>query len=233
MSNDAIENDGRTDAPPTRAGDVPEQRTAWPIVIGIIALVVGGFGVLANGCGGLVGNVAIVFFFDRSEAQGGLDPVTGAQMGVLRGFVVINAVAAVVGSVLGVLLLIGGIGLTRRRPWSRTVLVVWSITRAVYAVPAVIAGYFMSAAQFEAMEEAAESSGSAMPMGLFTLMRGVGLAGAVFALLWAWALPAFLVVWLSRDCIKKEVALWATSRGSGFGVQGSGADKESSGARVE
>ena len=228
-----MEDDGPTGAPPTRAGDVPEKRTAWPIVIGIIALVVGSLAVLANGCGGLVGNVAIVFFFERLEAQGGLDPVTAAQMGVLRGFVVINAVAAVVGSALGVLLLIGGIGLMRRRPWSRTVLVVWSITRAVFAVPAVIVGYFMSTAQFEAMEEAAESSGGAMPMGLFTLMRGLGLAGAVFALLWAWTLPAFLVCWLSRDVIKKEVALWATSRGSGFGVQVSAGDSPGRGSGEE
>ena len=71
-------------------------------------------------------------------------------------------------------------------------------------------GYIVNTAQFEAMEQAAaESGGATVPAGIFSLVQNLGTAGVVFGLLWAWALPVFMWIWLSRRVIRAETAEWS------------------------
>lgn len=198
--------------PPTRVEAAPPRPAVWPTVIGIIAIVVGAMGAMANGCGGLVGGVIIVVVADRLRGNALIDPVTVAQMDVLRGHMGLTVTSAVAALALAAVLLAGGIGLAKRRRWSRRVLLVWAVLRIIHGVPAMYLAYALNSAQLNAMEAAARDAGSAIPTGMFAVMRTMGLAGSAVMLMWTWALPVFAIVWLSRAAVKDEVHRWGGSR---------------------
>ncbi len=203
-----IESDDLRSAPPVRPGPLPPRAPLWPTVLGVISIVFGAFGVLAYGCGGLFANVGMVLVSDALAEREVLDPVNAAQMDALREYMPWNLAVTVVSAGLGGLLLAGGISLCRRRRRSRAILLLWSVLRIVWAIPASAVAYLSQSAQFQGMMEAAETSGSPMPAFVFGFMRGAGMAGVAIGLLWAWALPAFMLVWLSRGNIRRDVAGW-------------------------
>ena len=194
--------------PPVEPGEIPHPTSAWPKVIGVITIVFGALGILVYGCGGLIGNVIVVALSGAAQSGGAIDPVNAAQMDVLRQYMPWTILSGLGSLALGVLLLVAGIGLLRRRSWSRKASVVWSILRMTYAIPTGVLGYIVNTAQFEAMEQAAASSSSPIPSGFFAIMHSLGPAGLGCGLVWGWALPVFLLSWFSRSKIKAEVAQW-------------------------
>ena len=194
--------------PPTDAGAIPPKPSSWPMVVGIIAIILGAGGILAYGCGGLIGNVGMVFVSNWMRSTGVVDPVQQAQMEVLRDYLAWNIVNSLFSTGLSILLLIAGIGLVRRRSSSMRVSIVWAILRMLWALPASVMGYAVAVAQFDAMERAAAESGDSLPAGIFGIMQAFGIVGVVLGLLWACAFPIFTLIWFSRRKIKAEIAQW-------------------------
>ncbi len=199
-------------APPVAAVAPRPRASPWPTVLGVISIVLGALGILAYGCGSLMANVGVLFVSDAFAAKGALDPVNAASIEALREYLPWNLAVAVVSAGLAAMLLLGGISLCRRRRRGRTILRWWSVLRIAWAVPATFASYFSQAAQFNAMMEAAEASSAPMPGFMFGFMKGAGLAGVAVGLLWAWALPVFMLAWFTRRNIRQEVDGWVSGK---------------------
>ena len=190
--------------PPTELGDMPARPSTWPTVIGIIAIVFGSLGAL-GACATLVITALAPWFSGFVEDM----PVQQAQFEVTRRFMVPMLISLMVGTPLSVWLLVAGIGLVRRRPWSRTASVGWALAKVLYVIPASVLNYVVNKATIEAMEQAAADSGQAMPGGFLVFMESLGAVGMGCGLVWSWALPIFMIVWFLRTPVREEVERWA------------------------
>jgi len=181
-------------APPTQTAgpQLPPRPSKWPTVIGIVAIAFAGLGIMGGFCG-LVTMVTMPSMMPQ-------DPATTAALSATRSSWMV--VQLLVGLGLTVLLLICGIGLLKRRPWSPKGCTRWAVVYIIFAVIGGILNFSMQQAQFASMSQA--GGPSPMPVGFGTLALLMSLLGFV----WACALPVFLLVWFSRAKIKAEVALW-------------------------
>ena len=112
---------------------------------------------------------------------------------------------------IAIVLLIGGIGLTKRSPWSPKTCRTWAGLKMLLVVYSSIIGYLVQQAQMEAMQRMLEEDPNAPTamVGFFgTLMAIIGPVIFVFAIVWGWALPIFMLIWFLRHKIKAEVAQW-------------------------
>lgn len=211
--------------PPHMLPVLPKKPTVWPTVLGIIATVVGGLGVLIYGCGSVIGPVMSNAMSTAVQQSGSNNSMFEAQMRIQSQYMWWQIGSGVFAMGLSTLLLCTGIGLMRRRPWTRTSALTWAVLRMLHAILATVIGFRMSDVMFEAMQQAmqeamqqqqsARGAGPAMPampFNFFGLMRSLGYAGAVVSLLWYWAMPIFTLVWFNRRTIKTEVASWRVAR---------------------
>ena len=184
--------------PPMEPGPIaiPPRSSSWPMVIGVIAIVIGVLGQI----GGIWGMVA-VFFMDSMMSM-----VPASQraeiVDSMKGTELLSVVCGILGIVLAVLLLVSGIGLTKRRPWSPKMCKVWAVLKMLLVVFTTVSGVMVQRSSFEAMSQ--QSNAPGFQQGMFIGM----LIGTCFGLLWGWALPVFMLIWFSRSKIKEEVADW-------------------------
>ncbi|MHC4946862.1 MAG: hypothetical protein ACYTG1_01175 [Planctomycetota bacterium] len=183
----------------------------WPTVLGVIGIVFGALGMV----GGFLYAVifACVDWLTATLAEmlknSPRADVQLAQLEAMARHDTIGIVSSLVWGVLGCLLLAAGIAVMRRRAWGATGLVAWSILKMAHGLFSAWFGYIMTIDQFTAMEQAAAaSSAPGPPPGMFGLMARMGGVVVVFQLLWLWALPVFLLVWLSRRTIREQVRNW-------------------------
>ncbi|MCH8211846.1 MAG: hypothetical protein IIB99_10820, partial [Planctomycetes bacterium] len=97
--------------PPTDAGAIPPKPSSWPMVIGVIATILGSLAVL-GGCFGLVSSLFLDQFMSLVP-QGEAGEMASALDGLKPALIISGALTMV----LAIVLLIGGIGLLRRRSW--------------------------------------------------------------------------------------------------------------------
>jgi hypothetical protein len=102
---------------------------------------------------------------------------------------------------LATLLLATGIGLLKRRSWARPIGRAWAAARIVVAPVEAYVGHLM---QMESLDWMVQHGPSPPP----AVMGIAFVAGAFVGLAWAWALPVFMLVWLSRRKIREELAGW-------------------------
>ena len=197
-------------APPTYADPtmIPERRSSWPTVVGTVSIVLGALGILMYGCCGTFGTILGPTMVGMAP-PGEIDPVTMAQMDVIKRYMVFSVAANVFAAGLSVLLLVTGIGAVRRRTWSAKSHVGWAIARLLFIIPHNALSYFMNKEMFEAMQKAASDSGSPMTPGLNTIMASLGVVGIIIGVAWAAIWPVFILIWYSRGKIKDEVGIWA------------------------
>ncbi len=196
--------------PPSDPGEVPPSN--WPTAIGVIAIVVGSVGAM-SGCLGAFSPL-IFDLFQRIVPEG---QVTGLE-GMMDWAVWMVAVS-VVGMLVAVLLLVAGIGITKRRAWGPKAALVWAGLKMIFVVVNSVIGYLVQIAQFEAMQEAiANDQNLPAGMGAFmgSLMQALGIFGLLIGVLWGWALPVFLFIWFSRKKIRTETAGWAAPTGQPY-----------------
>lgn len=187
--------------PPTDAGAIPPRRSTWPMVIGIIATILGSLAAL-GGCFG-IGSSLFLDQFMSLVPQGEDAEMTSAMQGLKPAMIISASLTMVV----AIVLLIGGIGLLRRRAWGRRTCMTWAGLKMVLVVCNSVLSYIFQQAQFQAMVEDPNMAGN-MPGFLPALMQAMGAVGLVFGLIWGWALPIFMLIWFSRRKIKAEVAQW-------------------------
>ncbi len=185
--------------PPQSYASPVKHRGGWATAIGIIAIILGAFNILA-GCSGM----AWPLMMDGFSSMAPAGQTTGME-GVLA-WKAWTVPLAFVGLGLGILQLVVGIGILKRRRWAARTAFWWAALKVPYGLVNSILGYFVQQDTFEAMQQ---QGGAAMPPmggGFFTAM---GAFTIVFGLVWGWALPIFLIVWLSRKSIKADVAGWS------------------------
>ena len=189
--------------PPSDPGELLP--STWPTAIGVIAIVLGGVGAL-GGCLGAF----LPLFFDLIRRIVPEGQVTGLE-GMMDWVVWIVAVS-IAAMLIAVLLLVAGIGITKRRAWGPKVALVWAGLKMIFVIVHSVAGYLIQIAQFEAMQEAmANDQNMPAGMGAFmgSLMQAFGIFGLLIGVLWGWALPVFLFIWFARKKIRTETAGWA------------------------
>lgn len=182
-------------------------QTTWPKTIGVISIVYGSLGLLCQGAmnaGGMLGE-----FFMK---LGNLD-VEFPMM-----FKVISGVTIVVMWILGIILIMGGIKLTRRRRGALGLLKTWVVLRLLVMIVGVVLTVLLLPANLglqeqilEATNKQAREGGRSDQVREFdedsawrTTVIGTAVAGAVFS-----AYPLFLGLYLSRRKIGAEVEQWA------------------------
>ena len=190
--------------PPTDAGAIPPRKSSWPMVIGIIAIILGSLGTL-QGCMGL-GWPALAGLFTSAlpEEQAGMMDATKALTPLMM-------ISAGLTMLIAIVLLIGGIGLTKRSPRSPKTCRIWAGLKMLLVVYTSTVTFLSTQAQMEAMQRMLEEdpNAPAAMAGFFgTLMAIIGPVIFVFAIVWGWALPIFMLIWFSRRKIKAEVAHW-------------------------
>lgn len=189
-------------APPTEQGTftLPRPRKAWPNVIGIVSIALGGTGILANA-------IAILspFFLEHFASSFGADPEASASMRVQREMTGVVLSVGLVDIAVSILLLGAGIGMCSRSAWAVKAAKVWAVTRLVAALVGTVISYLAMQRIFARHPELAGSNGIGPSDELSILNIGLGV---IWACLW----PCFLFVWLSLRKVKAEAAHWGTER---------------------
>ncbi|MCH8152385.1 MAG: hypothetical protein IH830_08445 [Planctomycetes bacterium] len=191
--------------PPVEPGEIPHRPSAWPMVIGVIAIIFGSLAIL-QGCFGAVSSLFM------SSLSGFMPAEQATMLDAMEGLKPWMIIGAVLTLALGILLLVAGIGLVRRRAWSPTACMVWAGIKMMFVVGNTILADMAQQAQFEAMQEMMQQDPNmpaAMPAMMGSFMQVFGVFTIVLGILWGWALPVFLLIWFSRGKIKAEVAGWA------------------------
>lgn len=170
--------------------------SAWPTVLGILAIIFGGFGVL-GGVWGIVypffaGGVAEMFPPMQAQMMQQIDEWSGWSMAL-----------ALISFLFAGLLLYGGISLVRRRQRAASILFIWSILKIVLILVSV--GFQLSL-QTQVMDQATAQL-PPVPGGRAIMVGSVAVGVACGAIFWL-AGPVFLLVWFRRRVIKEEVATW-------------------------
>jgi hypothetical protein len=193
--------------PPVHGGEMPAQPTSWPTVLGVILIIMASLGLLSNVCGGVF-SVFAPQIMSAMPAEAADDPTFKAQMDVTRRFMPFQLANAAILLALGVLLLMAGIGLARRRRASIKYARLWATGRILWAIPAAVATHYIMVESLKMMEQAAADSGQPMPAGIMGFMQMLGPVGAVINLVFWCAMPVFVLIWFARAKIKNEVATW-------------------------
>ena len=105
---------------------------------------------------------------------------------------------------LAVLLLIGGVGVLRRRAWAPRACNTWAVLKVLLVIANAVVGYAVQKQTLLWMQ----GQSARMPPGWGAISGSMPGMTACFALLWGWALPVFLLIWLARGTIKEEIAPW-------------------------
>jgi hypothetical protein len=183
--------------PPTEP--VPIRRAAlgssWPGVIGTISIV---FGAMA-----MLGGVATLFgplLMSWIRNIGGAE--TAGAFAAMDKWEWWTYLSGALGFGVAAVLLAGGIGLVRRRPRSRGVLLTWAAMKLVLGGVASVMGAFI---QWDIQSANAQSA--SVPPGM---VWGMVVVSLVIGFAWLAALPIFMLIWLTRPKIKAEIRSWGT-----------------------
>lgn len=191
--------DGAIAHPPVMPGIVIPPRSSWPTVMGVIAIVFGAAATLQGIAGALVQLILPSTSVFRG-ATGGVDMFAGMEQ--WRPWLL--AVNAGV-SLLGALLLFGGVWLTMRRRSARGLIMCWAVAKIALVCLSSYIGYQVGQAQMTAVTQ----SGVNVPVNMGAMMPIMNIVGVVFGIAWGWMLPVFMLIWLMRRKIRNETASWA------------------------
>ena len=192
--------------PPTHpfAPPASPSRSAWPTVLGIIAIVFGALSVL-GGCWGVVSPFVFKKLIDAipETAAGDLGEATipFEITADWQGWIIAGSLLT---TGLAVLLLIAGIGLLKRRRWGVDAAWWWVVLKMIFVVVNAAVAYQMQQDIYAALGEQ-QANMPGLSAGFYQLGA---IAGVTFAVVWGWALPVFVMIWFSRRVIREEVNEW-------------------------
>jgi len=179
------------------------QESNWPKVIGIIAIVVAAVGIVGGACGlvSWLGMSAMQVSMSSSGQVVKANMPVITEMGKWRGY---TFLAGAVSFILQIVLLVSAIYLIRRRRWTIPALRIWACLYIFFSLIGTIISYHM---QKELYQQLASGAGPQGPLPMAAPQALIGL-GMLFGILWACALPVFVLIWFSRQKIKAETATW-------------------------
>lgn len=187
-------------APPTQvelpSRTMPAPAPSWPSVLGILTLVLGVFGTLV-GAFAVLSPLVMSFWARFVPAEG------RAGLAVAERWTTWTVASGGLAIALSLLLMVAGIGLLRRRRWACPLLQTWAVLRMMPAVGQVGVAYLV---QRETLASMSQQMPASMPSQQYVhLFTDLSLA---VSLLWYWALPVFLLIWLARGRVRAHVAEW-------------------------
>ncbi len=183
-------------APPTAPGLRRAGDPVWPLVIGILVMVLSAFAML-HGAIGLF-RPAIMDVFDGVMPSKAPNPAA-----VMARWAPGLRICAVVTLGLAGLAMASGHGLLRCRRWSITTALAWSWLKIVWALTLSGVVLLMGQEQIAAVSQEAKLSGA--KAGVVHLVLVFGL---LLLTLWRAALPVFLLLWFNRAKVRQQVAGW-------------------------
>lgn len=202
------------DAPPTIPGElsIPERPAAWPMVVGVVCIVFGALGAL-GGVWGVASQLMVLMGTIPVQTYGtGPTPDLTAT---IKQMAAPQIAAEAVKLLLGVLLILIGAAVTKRKPIARPAAIWWSLAKVIAAVVSTAIGVWAQYIIMDQVQQAMLADPNA-PQQLRTVLPMVmfGTAGmiALMQLIWQWALPIFLLIWFTRPKVRTEVARWANRR---------------------
>lgn len=200
-------------SPPTRPPGIAPRREQWPTVLGILSIVLGAMGVISGAWNALGMIMMSTMASGQGAAGGGSPPPGGLDLsamirsmgewaGVMSGLNLLSAG-------LSVLLIIAGSGLVRRRRWGATWMVRWSILKIVLGAVLAAATAMMQHEQFKAMSGDAGQTPTDPAASAMRSMGPIMVAlTAVVSLVWYWAYPVFVLIWMRRSPMRRTIAGW-------------------------
>ncbi|MCH8253382.1 MAG: hypothetical protein IID36_13120 [Planctomycetes bacterium] len=197
---------GGPSVPPMAPGPIPQAHptSRWPKVIGIIAIVLGSLGAL-GGCVGMFGPMFTDMIKEVAEGQPGT-AATVVQLELAAEWATWTIVQSICGLAVGVVLILAGVGLLKRRGWGPKATISWAVLKMLLVVGTSVIAYGQAKAVFDLMAD---------DPNLQNLPQGMMAFGSVFTMIflglnavWGWALPVFMLIWFSRSKIKAETAQW-------------------------
>ena len=200
---------------------MPARVSSWPTALGVLAIVIGSLGIIAYGCGGTFGLLTQSAMYRAMKSTGaGTADIFDAQAQVTTKYMPFTIANGVILSGLAILILIAGVGMLRRRTWSRRCALTWAVLRIVYAVPAAYLSYRLTQEMMQAMTNAMATTPNpsggtmTMPAGMSSIMQIFGVVGVVITFFFTCAMPIFALVWFNLPQFKREMAGWgATASG--------------------
>lgn len=194
-----------SDAPPTEQGEFssPRRSAAWPTSVGVISIVCGSLGILAN----LWGAISPYFMHSFTASLGpSSTPSMRAMLQAQRDTAGWTVSAGLLNTIAAILLLICGIGINGRSAWSVPLSRTWAVLKIIFAVFGIVAGIIVQRAVITAMSGSQPAGGSgAFP----TALGGVfALFGVFVGLVVPCGYPIFMLIWFSRLKVREEVSRW-------------------------
>ncbi len=171
--------------------------SSWPKVLGVIMIVFGALGALFSCWIAVVPHV-----MKRLEQM--MPPGQQAGLEVFEHWTGWMMTDGILSLVLAILLTVAGAGLLKRRRWAIRTSLAWAVMKMMLVGAEAVFQYKMNAEQMEAAAQQTPGMGA---MG-DTVQNVAGVSAACMVLLFGWALPLFVLIWLSRAKIKEETSQW-------------------------
>lgn len=170
---------------------------AWPLVVGIIATVLGGLGIL----GGMLGLLTPLFTGILRDFS---LPGQETSFELIERWMPWSMASAAINLCLATALLTAGILLIRRRRAGATAARVWAVVKIPWEAVYAFVQYLMVQDQVELMN--GEYPGVREMMSGF--VKTAQVAGLVISAVVFMVFPVFILTWLSRDKIRDHVERW-------------------------
>lgn len=198
-------------APPTSPGvlRVPTRQAAWPGVVAIACIVLGGLSTL-HSAWDIIRNIMIVAGVFQ------MPNITGARNmpdmnAVMHAGAIPQLFSGALYLILGILLIVMGALLLRRSPAARRGLIVWSIAK-IFA--SLLAAAIVAWVQYTTMGQVADSithdpsTPAKMQTYAPTFVWSFAAMFAILFFIWGCLWPGFLLIWLNLRSVRAEVAGW-------------------------
>ncbi len=187
--------------PPFQGNNLQAPGSKWPTTLGIVSIIFGIGGILQGGMAPFSAAIAknsMTVFVDKGADQAQVDDflIKLQSNAYLSGGIYL---------VLGLILLVGGIMLLKRKPASAVVLQTWAVLKILGGGFVIFKSMAIQKMQMQIMFSASGGSEAEMIGNITKYAMWFGLA---FGFLWLIALPVFLLIWFNRDTTRAHMSEW-------------------------
>lgn len=184
-------------APPVSYMGMDEPASKWPTAIGTISIVLGSIGLLCYGCNSL-SNIASPMF-------SGMIPPEQRPPDPPAHLAAIQISQLCIAFLLSLWLLIAGIGLVKRRRWSRSNHIAWAFAKILISVVSAVISFVVLEDFVNMINDQMSTGGQTPP---FTFSSQLFMIILIVSIVWYLIYPIFVLIWFSRATVKAEVQQW-------------------------
>lgn len=180
--------------PPTDLGEPPDVPSRWPMVFGVIGIIIASFGLL-GACCGMVMPLAWPAYVDLI-AKFLPDEKIVEAMRHMRPPIAWTLLSSVLGLATAILLLTGSIKLIRRNASGVSMCKLWAWIIIPWTLIAIPVSMMIQPQMPPDLQR-----------GGLNMQVGAGM-GACFGVVWGLTFPIVMLIWFARRAVKDEVRGW-------------------------